>query len=312
MAFGTFWRHMRPVMSREPAVFVKAMAATCHVEEWNSRALVKLRPAKAEVGACPAQPGTTRPPHQAGCLPWATGTQGAAASRDPAPLTLTQRCHHIGTLARPVWHQSAALGGCRRPGSCRGNSGTAEGKRRLHRWAAAGSRMLYMSCRHRLRHEADRETQKGPARMGVLPCLREQRQGGLCTLSTCSPQAVTPLTCPAPVQDGRPDYPAGQDAAAAAAPAAEGSAHPAPAAPEGLRTSQEASRQPQEGSRQSAEGARPPQTPAAEPKLVKTARTSIKAGPALTMRRAAAGGACGVCQPAQRSQRLPCRAAAAA
>ena len=39
-------RQLRPVIAREPAIFVKALAATCHVEEWGARAMVMLRPSK--------------------------------------------------------------------------------------------------------------------------------------------------------------------------------------------------------------------------------------------------------------------------
>ena len=49
MPFPTFLRQMKDVMGREPAIFIKALAATCHVEEWGSRVLIKLQQAKREV-----------------------------------------------------------------------------------------------------------------------------------------------------------------------------------------------------------------------------------------------------------------------
>ena len=43
MPITSMLRQLRPVIAREPAIFVKALAATCHVEEWGNRAMVMLR-----------------------------------------------------------------------------------------------------------------------------------------------------------------------------------------------------------------------------------------------------------------------------
>ena len=46
MPISAILRQLRPVIAREPSVFVKALAATCHVEEWGARAMILLRSSK--------------------------------------------------------------------------------------------------------------------------------------------------------------------------------------------------------------------------------------------------------------------------
>ena len=107
MPITSMLRQLRPVIAREPAIFVKALAATCHVEEWGSRAMVMLRSTK-QVWT-PVYPAAIE-----ACALHHSGVSGAV--REPGSLAMAMLCTNnqthalqCGTAMLMVWQKALCI-----------------------------------------------------------------------------------------------------------------------------------------------------------------------------------------------------------
>ena len=104
MPITSMLRQLRPVIAREPAIFVKALAATCHVEEWGSRAMVMLRSTKQVGGPAAIE----------ACALHHSGVFGAV--REAGSLVMAMLCTnkqtdalHCGTAMLMAWEKALCI-----------------------------------------------------------------------------------------------------------------------------------------------------------------------------------------------------------